>query len=62
MTIKQKREELKMTQVELSKKTEIQVRTLQRIEKDNYCNLRNAIKIAKALNTPVEKLFEELKE
>lgn len=59
MGIKEERIKNNMTQQELADKTDLQVRTLQRIEKDNTCNVKNAIKIARALNTTVEKLFGE---
>lgn len=61
MNVKNKRIEKKLTQQELADKTEIQVRVLQRIEKENTCTVKNAIKIARALNTTVEDLFEDSK-
>ncbi|WP_455789670.1 helix-turn-helix transcriptional regulator [Clostridium butyricum] len=60
MNIKEKRKERKLTQNELSKLTGIQTRVLQKIEKDNYCSLRNALIIARALGTTVEELFENV--
>lgn len=59
MGIKERRNELGYTQQKLADLTGIQVRTLQKIEKANYGSLKNAIAIAKALNTTVEKLFYE---
>ena len=62
MTIKKKREELNLTQNILSEKTKIQTRVLQRIEKENYCSLKNAIRISIALKTPIEELFSNIYE
>lgn len=58
MNVKNTRIKNKLTQQELADRTEIQVRVIQRIEKENTCNIQNAIKIARALNTTVEDLFE----
>lgn len=61
MNVKSERIKNKLTQQELADKTEIQVRVLQRIEKENTCTVQNAIKIARALNTTVENLFSDSK-
>lgn len=59
MNIKSKRIELNKTQEEIARKIEISLRAYQIIEKKNTCNVKNAIKIAKELNSTVEELFSE---
>nr|DAW85692.1 MAG TPA: Helix-turn-helix XRE-family like protein [Inoviridae sp.] len=60
MNIKTKRIELNKTQEEVARKTDITLRAYQQIEKNNTCNVKNAIKIAKELNSTVEELFSEI--
>lgn len=62
MTIKEKRIEIGYTQQKLADVTGIQVRVLQRIERENNCSLINAMKLSKALDEPIEELFKKLYE
>lgn len=58
--MKKIRQERKMNIGELSRKTEVSERHLLFIESgDKNPSLKNAIKIAKALETSVEKIFDE---
>lgn len=57
MKIKEKRLLEKKSQEEIARETGITLRAYQIIEKKNSCNVINALKIAKALNTTVEEIF-----
>ncbi|NFL40094.1 helix-turn-helix transcriptional regulator [Clostridium botulinum] len=59
MTLKKEREKQGLTQEELADKADLLVRTLQRIEQKNTCNVKTAIKLEKALGVPVKKIFDE---
>ncbi|MBQ7197843.1 MAG: helix-turn-helix transcriptional regulator [Selenomonadaceae bacterium] len=67
-TLKNKREATSLTQLQFAQKIGIPIRTYQRYESNEnsaeYCEPRatTAIKIAKALNTTVEELWNYKKE
>lgn len=60
MGLKEERIKNKMTQQELAFKIGISVGNIYKIEKNNSCNLETAYKIAKVLNTTIEKIFFEI--
>lgn len=57
MTLKKYRENLGITQYELSKGTDIQIRTIQNIEYKNNTDLKKAMRIAKFFNNTIECIF-----
>lgn len=59
MSLKKIRENKGLTQEELADKAGLLVRTLQRIEQKNTCNVKTAIKLEKALNVPVSEIFKD---
>lgn len=59
-TIKNQREKVGLTQVQVAEKAKISTRLYQRYETGECLpNVQTAIQIAKALNSTVEKLFNE---
>lgn len=59
--LKEERLKKKLTQEEIARKINTSLRTYQNIEKRNDCNVKKALKIAKILNEPIEKIFAEEK-
>lgn len=59
--IKEKREEIGISQEQLAEKADISRATLSKLETNSvdYCNSKTLIKIADALNLPVSHLFVE---
>lgn len=56
--IKQRREELELTQTELAKKLKISISYLSKVENEKTpINVKLAIRIARALRTSVEEIF-----
>lgn len=59
MKIKELRKKNKLTQLQLSSLTQLPVKTIQRAEAGADIRISTAIKLAKALNTDLNKLFED---
>lgn len=56
MKLKEIREKQKLTQEELARKSGISVYSIARIERTEKCSLKNAKKIATALNVKIDDL------
>ncbi len=59
MSLKSERIKKGLTQEELADKADLLVRTLQRIEQTNSCNVKTAIKLEIALEVPVSEIFKD---
>lgn len=58
MKLKELREKSNMTQEELARTSNISVYSIARIERTGKCSLKNAQKIAKALNIKIDDLCD----